>query len=515
MLEEIIAGFLMLFSSFTMDIPQVISVTTDIKPSDKEKFDEFSGWHNRTHMEYGQYGTFQDLASSVEYVQISGDEPQVRYSYVLQSLLRSLKANLSITLAVLFLALLGIIVLYFDLKTMDLCFEWRSHNNTIPFAVMTVKFLGDGVEAIVLNQWLPLTTIVLFGWSKFKRYYWSTVILGLIIGLIVTLYFSLLLRFGVYDSNVAYRIPGNVLFAFNLIFGCKIVVQKIRQAHPNVSYTNVQIMTVVSAEFLASFVIAMFYRYAAVPWFNSLDNEAYKFIVAALTPLLTLIPVAICRHVALWRCSEFVEPERSFVLVYFMRGASITLYRIMQADFKSLWLFIALSLFSGFVYLFRTATIGLRARIWARVMKFLRKGCCTWLKELPADTPHHRRLKADTEIQNVLFENNTIILSQAYLVLYRISSFDLTDWAIIKGSCIRIAIGLVIEFFFNFLSIFVFVHWYNVPIPRVWSQFWRRHVFANAVILVIIVFYFTEPLLTVFQYQKHEPFPLKNCTLPY
>ena len=98
-----------------------------------------------------------------------------------------------------------------------------------------------------------------------------------------------------------------------------------------------------------------------------------------------------------------------------MRGASITLYRVMQADFKSLWLFIGLSLFSGFSYVFRTATLSIRNKIWAVVIKLLNKTCCSRLRQLPVNTSHSRRLKADTEIQNILFENNTLIISQAYI----------------------------------------------------------------------------------------------------
>ena len=265
--------------------------------------------------------------------------------------------------------------------------------------------------------------------------------------------------------------------------------------------------------------MALFYKYAVVKWFMSLHNVLYKFILAILTPTLALVPTTICRHMALWRTSEIIEPERSFVLVYFVRAMFITLYRIMQADFENIWLFIGLSLLSGVSSLLKTATVGIREKVWARVIRFLNRTCCTRLHHLPGNTPHHRRLKADTEIQNIIFENNSLILSQSYIVLYTITNFQLSDWSVVKSSLIRIAVGLGIEFVFNFLSTFIRIHWHNIPIARVWSKYWKLHMFANGIVVAVLVCYFTKPLLAIFQDRFHHSgagnYTIRNCTLPY
>ena len=520
MFEEILAGVLSLFSAFTLDTPR-ISRDKSNNNSDAEKPDEPVFFRNVAHCEYDLFEEQSDfyIPEIIGHTQVDEGELlilQVKPT-IHQSLMRSLKVNLSITSSVFILAAIGIVFLYFDMRTFDLCFEWKNHNNTIPFAVMRFKLIGDCVEDILLFFWLAASLVVLFGWTEFKKHYVLTVFVGLLFGLLNVLYKTFLLLFNVYDTNIVYLVPGNVLFAANLIVGCLVVVRKVREAHPTVSYSDIQIMSVISVEFLTSFAIAMYYRCAAVPLFNSLNNETYKFIVATFTPLLTLLPTAICRHMALWRSSEIIEPQRSFVLVYFMRGSAITLYRIMQADFKNIWLFIGLSLFSGVSCVLRTATVNLRHRIWAIIIKLLKKTCCASLRQLPLSTPNYRRLKADTEIQNMLFESNTLIISQAYLVLYMIISFELSDWSVIKESFLRLAIGLSIEFFFNFLSIFLHIHWHNVPIPRVWWQFWRRHFMANAVIIVVIVCYFTRVLLTVFQVRMHnsQAYPIRNCSMPF
>ena len=513
MLEEIIAGFLSLFSAFTTDVPRVSRNKTTINSSEQEAL-----LYRHT-----EYGTFEDettiMPVNCNYVRINNEGEIIQLKpTVQQSLIRSLKTNLSITIAVFLLAIIGITVLYLDLRTNDLCFEWRTHNHTIPLRILRLKLIGDCVEGILLSLWFPITMVILFGWSEFKRHYASTVLAGLMFGFMAILYLTFLMVYNVYDTNVVYRVPGNMLFAINLLVGSIIVVRKIREIRPNVSYSNLQMIIVISVEFLTSFAVAMFYRYLAVPLFNSLKNETWKFFVAMLTPLLILLPTAVCKHMALRRSSEIIQQQRSFILVYFMRGSSIALYRIMQADFQNLWLFVGLSFFSGLSYVFRTATWNIRNKIWARVIKLLRATCCANLRQLPVNTPHSRRLKADLEIQNILFENNILIVSQAYLVLYMISSFELSEWTVIKKSLSRLAIGLTIEFVFNTLSVFFHIHWYNIPIPRVWTKYWRRHIFANAVILVVIVCYFTVVLLSVFQVRMHNSptaYVIKNCTMHY
>ena len=60
----------------------------------------------------------------------------------------------------------------------------------------------------------------------------------------------------------------------------------------------------------------------------------------------------------------------------------------MQTDFESIWLFAGLSVFSGVSGFLKTTTASIRQRIWARVIKFLNKTCCTRLQLLPQETPN-------------------------------------------------------------------------------------------------------------------------------
>jgi hypothetical protein len=79
-------------------------------------------------------------------------------------------------------------LIYFDLRTVDLCSEWKNKNYTLPFEARRIRLIGKGVESMILYLSFPFTLIVLSGWSEFKRHYSSTVLVGQLAGLFNTLY---------------------------------------------------------------------------------------------------------------------------------------------------------------------------------------------------------------------------------------------------------------------------------------------------------------------------------------
>ena len=268
----------------------------------------------------------------------------------------------------------------------DLCSEWEDKNYTFSFDVKRIRLLGKGVAYVILYLSFPLSLIVLFGWREFKRHYSSTILVGQLAGLFNTLFLTFLLQYGIEHTSPikSYNVPPILIFAVATSWESAIVVRNIRQNHPTVSYSGRHIFSALAVPLLSTLAMAAFYKHAVVKWFNSLrHNVLYKFILAILTSILALVPTTICRHMALWRTSEIIEPERSFALVYFIRATFITLYRIMQSDFKNIWLFVGLSLLSGVSSLLKTATVGIREKVWARVIRFLNRTCCTRLHHLP------------------------------------------------------------------------------------------------------------------------------------
>jgi hypothetical protein len=186
-------------------------------------------------------------------------------------------------------------------------------------------------------------------------------------------------------------------------------------------------------------------------------------------------------------------------LCYFIRGCSIVVYRTMQSRFQNIWLFIGLSLLHGVSNVLSKATLKWRIQIWKFFIKFYNRSCCgPRLTVQPLNSPRIRRFNADLEIQNILFEYSSVILSQTYLACYFLMSFDVPPWQVIKNSLIRIAISLAIDFVFNIISIFIQIHYYDIPMQKISLKYWLRHVTINAVMIIITVSLFGPSLLILF-----------------
>ena len=213
----------------------------------------------------------------------------------------------------------------------------------------------------------------------------------------------------------------------------------------SLSYSTLHIMALLSTQFLVVSILSFTYSYTIMPLFASIKEEKYKFMLTPLAPALNIIPSVICKHIALRRSSEVVHPGRSFILAYFIRGGVIYIYRIMQADFQNIWLFIGLSLFSGVMNFLKKATHRVRMTLWKYTISLLnRTVCCARLSEMPCSTPHYRRLR----IQDMLFEYSALVISQAYFVLYHVESFELSVLSFFFKALIRVAIGIGIDFLF-------------------------------------------------------------------
>ena len=131
----------------------------------------------------------------------------------------------------------------------------------------------------------------------------------------------------------------------------------------------------------------------------------------------------------------------------------------------------------------------------------------------------NRRLQADLEIQEMLSQFGTIILSHVYVMLYRYSTFVVAFHEEIRRIYPRVLVGLGIEFIFAWLSTFIQVWLYNIAIKTVWCRYWLRHIMANVIIVVVAISYFSTVLISVVKSRMETSIyedPVRiNCTIPF
>ena len=435
---------------------------------------------------------------------------------ILRSFFNSIWTSVTILVAALPLGLFATALLFADLNSVNLCSEWIERNGyRVDGAALRWRLVGDIVEDFGLFLWFPLTMIFLFGWKEFKANYLIILFLCSTFALVEIIYKLFLFVFNAY-VGFQYHIMGNVCFFTSILCSSYLIAVKLRSngnfpAPP----PKILIMAIVCAQFIFSFIIGVTGKYFIIPAFTRLDHQLIKAIFAAITPTVTIIPVAVCRQLTLLS-HAFTNSKNHFILAYFVYGATVILYRVMQADVKDLWLFIGLSVLHGLVNVVGKATEKLRYKLWTRIFSALKRLRCCRRMELQAhDSSYHQQLNAEKEIQSMLYDYAAMILSQAYLILYLITNFNNDSEEILQETLKRVAIGLGIDMFFNTFSILVCDYMYNTPVQKIWKRNWKVHVMANAVTTAMTIWYFTSVLLTVVHLRVEDSnYIIKNCTAP-
>jgi hypothetical protein len=242
-----------------------------------------------------------------------------------------------------------------------------------------------------------------------------------------------------------------------------------------------------------NWIVSMIYIYTLPLMVMDTKDETKQVILLAITPFLPVIPIVICDRCTLIEISKITNRVYGFIFVCLSRGIVISLCRIIQADFTSIWLFMGVSLFQGFLKVAGKATEGLRGKVLTDFFKRPRN-------------PKSPRFMADIEIQDMLFECTTLILSQGLVGLSLIQTCGNSHLDVLNKSLVRIAIGLGIDFIFNCLSIFIQMRWYHVPLHTAWLNHWKYHMLVNVFALSIILLIHKPSLITAYEIQND------NCT---
>ena len=429
-----------------------------------------------------------------------------------QTFLHSMTTSFTITFASIPVALLMTSVLYFDINTSDRCFE---HNHPLPRNVLKWVLAGHVVAVLVLHFWFQLYVMLLFTWREFISLHKNSLWIALFQGCIVSVYKIILFTQFVDFTLDRYRYTGNVVFLIGVIYTGYTVSKKIHTCRFTDGYNTLRLFKMITTQYFLGCIIGLVYRYLTIPWFISEENETKKAVIAVIVPLPVTALNIINAKVAL-SSLKVVRPGRKFIFISFITGVSTLVFRIMQADVKSIIIFTALSVGRGAVEILLVATEKLRDRVLNVVCRRFRRCCChrQRLRQQNEENEDSARLEDDNLIQLMLYQHSALIASQAYQALYVLNNFYAKPWDVFVESSIKVAIGSAVNFVTHSFSIFIYVYWNNSRLPTVWSQTWRLHVSTVAINSVMTIFYFTCLLLTVFQGPQQD-LVLRNCTVPF
>ena len=189
-LEELVGSFLSLCSSVIAQTPPISREQRQFRLILDETDEQDEVHDGLIHREYEQRTQSElpyyegDIPASVQTDVVQPNR------YFSQSFLRSLKANVGLIAAVVFiLSLLTVFTVYVDFNTTDACVEWENHNHSIPTSVRNLRVVGGSIKLLSLFIWFPACVAMLWGFKEFKMNYLSRLLVcQLVIGSISCLY---------------------------------------------------------------------------------------------------------------------------------------------------------------------------------------------------------------------------------------------------------------------------------------------------------------------------------------
>ena len=267
-LEEICALIVSSVAKCIFQVPQL--QRREMREETQEEVDEDDeGTHEREHQredtihrEYESTDENQFNDNNPSYASLR-DETRVNRC-LCQSFRKSLGANLGITFAASLLAVLAIVLVYFELISSTLCYEWKHRSkNMIPLSVFKRRLISDQLEDVFLNLWFPATLVLLFGWMEFKKHYLSTFYIGCAFGATLTIYKCYLFIFNDYNTTKGHSMAhiGEGVFFVAIILSSILVARNFHLSHLRPTYSNFHIITTITVQIFFGSVLAWIYRY--------------------------------------------------------------------------------------------------------------------------------------------------------------------------------------------------------------------------------------------------------------
>ena len=415
------------------------------------------------------------------------------------------------------LGLLAVVLALLDFNTADLCYERTFMWDTIPPIIQSIRVTGQAIEGFVIELWDFLLMLIVFGWKIMKDLNLLTLnLLAAFTDMTYRLYFQV---YGIYKLSWM-SFPLNALFTVMIIVNSYLIA---RHLSPGSRGNSFKVAYYLSAQFVLGMSVNLILVYKIIPWYNSQSNEYFKVIIAGTSPLITAIPKMLSR-IGAQNLEGIAHPGIAYALVGVLYGATSITFRVMQAELNSFDLFVALGFAHATVDLVERITITMRDQIWEYLYKIIARfaKCQGGLPALKLQTPRSKRFIADVSLQIMLLESTGLITAVGYIQVYSFmySDHSWTDYRLILGFLARSSAGLIIDIFFNTVSVMLQTRYMNVAINRVWKKKWRTHIVVATLIACITTLYYTEYLFGVVRGKwdktahKWVRFD-RNCSLPF
>ena len=255
-------------------------------------------------------------------------------------------------------------------------------------------------------------------------------------------------------------------------------------------------------------ITAFIIRYAIYTAYNKQDTEG-KLVIAIFSPLMGVVVKAISR-ICVQRLWNITHPGYSYVLLAPLYCLLSVMFRGLQAELESLQSIAVLGIIHGFAEVVERSTVAVIDHLCHQLC---RRESLPWGS---FRTPRRERLTADIIIMSMLFESTAIVSVNGLLYLYQLIYLVGNDsfLELSQSFAIHTSVPLVIEWFFNSVSIAIETRYQNMAVMAVWRKQWKRHILV-AIVNVLPAALWTSGNLLVILHERFDGPLTQSCKMPF
>lgn len=256
------------------------------------------------------------------------------------------------------------------------------------------------------------------------------------------------------------------------------------------------------------FVFAIAIAAFIYPLFNE-QNEDEKLLIAVFTPL-TGVALKVISRIYVQRPWNITHPGYSYVLLSPLYLGTAVMLRVLQADLKSLQSMAILGIIHGAAEVIERSTMVVIDHVCHVILK---RKLAPWGS---FRTPRQERLMADLSITSILYESTAIVSVNGVLYLHKFIYLKENSLStLFQRFLVASSVQLVIEWFFNSISLAIETYHQNIAVMAVWQRKWKRHVLVAVINVIPLALCSTLPIIQFMHGQLAKSRTDQPCKMPF
>ena len=381
--------------------------------------------------------------------------------------------------------------------------------DSIPVKVQWMRSISDVISCAFLYTWFFAGMLFLFRPYQLYGLKGKLILVISLCYLLDTSYRFALQALGISRSKLStlQKIPLNLMFFLSVCCQAYLVTNHFRMRRTRKQL--VALFLKITFPIFSIIILGILVASIIYPLYNKQSEESnLRLIIAIFAPVTGVVLKAISR-ICVQKLWNITYPGYAYVLLAPLYCATAVMFRMLQADLDSLKSIAILGIIHGAAEVLERSTMVVIDHVLHVIWK---RQSAPWGS---FRTPRRERLMADIAIISMLFESTAIVSVNGIVLLYQLAYLRNDSLLeLLQSFGMTTSVSLVIECFFNSLSLLIETRYQNMAVMAIWQRRWKKHILVAIVTTVSTAIWISGNLLVVvherFQESLQEP-----CKIPF